>query len=71
MRQRLSFVDSDVISLYAPDQVLRIGSGGMMYVAFEPDVRHHLFNDHTANTAGFGIPFHDVAALERLGHVSI
>jgi hypothetical protein len=66
--QCFPFVNRDVISLVALDDVLRFVLRRVMHITFEASVRNHSLHDRSADSSGFGVPFDMVAAFECFGH---
>ena len=66
--QCLTLVHSDVISLVAPNLVLRVVLARMMNIAFVIHVARMHLHDMAADSASFGIPTHVIADFECLPH---
>jgi len=62
-------MNRDVVCFVAADEELWFAFRGMMYVAFDPEIRSDFFENDTTNSACFGIPRYVIAPLERFRHI--
>jgi hypothetical protein len=56
-----------VVCFVTLDKVLRLGFRRVVHVALEPYIANNFLENDATNSAGFGVPFDVVTALERLG----
>ena len=68
MFQSFPFMDGDMVSLVALDEILGLFLRRMMYVSVDPHIRNNLLKNDAPDSAGLGIPFDVVTAFEGFCH---
>ena len=64
-----AFVNCDVVSFIALDEILRLCFSGMVGVTFKSHIGNDFLHDNAANSTCFRVPFDVITTLERIGHL--